>query len=168
MMRHPFIFGVSILVIALAIIFKDRLTDLENFGLLGILLINFFASATIFLPAPAIATVVAGGALYSPISVAIASSFGAALGDVVGFLLGHSSKNLFYKNHHTMFKILKDTFNTFGGIIIFIVALVPNPFFDLVGVFAGFLHYPLLRFFILIFVGRLLRNFLLASLGSFF
>lgn len=168
MRRHPFIFGVSILVILLAIVFRDRLAELQEFGLLGILLINFLASATIFLPAPAIATVVAGGALYNPASVALVSSFGAAMGDVVGFLLGHSSKNLFYKKHHTMFLILKDTFHTFGGIIIFIVAFIPNPFFDIVGVFAGFFHYPLIRFFILIFAGRLIRNFLLALLGSNF
>jgi membrane protein YqaA with SNARE-associated domain len=168
MRKHPLILGVSILVIILAIVFRDRLAGLESLGLLGILLINFFASATIFLPAPAIATVVAGGALYPPLSVAVASSLGAAMGDVVGFLLGHASKNLFYKKHHTIFLIFRDTFHTFGGIIIFLVALIPNPFFDIVGVFAGFLHYPLMRFFIIIFVGRLIRNFLLASLGSAF
>lgn len=95
MRRHPFVFGVAILVIALAVIFKDRLAELENLGLLGIMLINFLASATIFFPAPAIATVVVGGAVYNPLTVAVFSSFGSALGDIVGFLLGHSGKNLF-------------------------------------------------------------------------
>ena len=166
MRKHPFIFGVSILVILLAVIFRDRLSELEQLGLLGIMLINFLASATIFLPAPAIATVVAGGALYSPLSVALSSSFGAATGDVVGFLLGHSGKNLFYKKHHTTFLVVKDLFHTFGGILIFLVAFIPNPFFDVVGILAGFVHYPLMRFFALILVGRLIRNFLLASFGS--
>ena len=168
MRNHPFIFGVSILVIALAFIFRDRIAELEHLGLLGIMLINFFGSATLFFPAPGIATVVAGGALYSPIAVAVVSSFGATLGEIVGFLLGHSSKNLFYKKHHTTFLIINDLFHTFGGILIFLVALIPNPVFDAVGILAGFFHYPLMRFFVIIFVARFIRNFLLASLGSAF
>jgi len=168
MNKHPFIFGVSILVILLAFLFRDRLTELESLGILGIMIINFLSSATIFLPAPAIATVVAGGALYSPLSVALASSFGASLGEIVGFILGHSGKNLFYKKHHTAFLILKDLFHTFGGILIFLLAFIPNPVFDAVGILAGFFHYPLMRFFVLIFVARIIRNFLLASLGSAF
>lgn len=168
MNRHPFVFAVSILVVVSAFIFRDRLSELQSLGVLGIMLINFLASATIFLPAPAIATVIAGGALYSPLTVAVASSFGASAGEIVGFLLGHSGKHIFYKNHHTLFLIIKDVFHTFGGIIIFLVALIPNPLFDFVGVFAGFVHYPLVRFFILVFIARIIRNFLLASLGSAF
>lgn len=168
MRRHPFIFGVSILVILSVIIFRDRLSELEHLGLLGIMLINFLSSATIFFPAPAIATVVAGGALYSPLSVAVVSSFGATLGEVVGFLLGHSGKNLFYKKHHTTFLIVKDVFHTFGGILIFLFAFIPNPFFDAVGILAGFFHYPLMRFLLLILAARIIRNFFLASFGSAF
>lgn len=168
MSKNLFILGVSLLVIVLAIVFRDRLSELQNLGLLGIMLINFIASATIFFPAPAIATVFAGGAVYPPLAVAASSSLGAALGDAVGFLIGHSGKNLFYKKHHTLFIILKDTFHTFGGVLIFIIAFIPNPFFDVMGIFAGFFHYSLFRFFILVFIARLIRNFLLASLGSAF
>lgn len=168
MRKHPFVFGVVILVIGLAFIFRDRIGELENLGLLGIMLINFLASATIFFPAPAIATVVAGGAFYSPLSVAIVSSVGATLGEMVGFLLGHSGKNLFYKKHHTTFLIVKDLFHSFGGIFIFVVALIPNPFFDFFGILAGFFHYPLVRFLIIILIARIIRNFFLASFGSAF
>lgn len=168
MTKHPLIFGTSVLLILIAFLFRERLADLESLGVLGIMLINFLASATIFLPAPAIATVVAGGALYSPLTVGLSSSLGSSAGEIVGFLLGHSGKNIFYKDHHTTYLILKDLFHSIGGILILIIAFIPNPFFDLVGIFAGIFHYPLLRFFILIFVGRLIRNFLLASLGSAF
>lgn len=166
--RHILIFILAILIIISPIYFQNQLSNFKSFGILGIMFINFLASATIFLPAPAIATVVAGGALYSPFTVALTSSFGASLGEIVGFLLGHSGKNLFYKKHHITFLVIKDLFHSFGAIIIFLVAFIPNPIFDLVGVFAGFVHYPLVRFFVLVFIARIIRNFLLASLGSAF
>ena len=78
-----------ILLISLGIIFasfyfREELTNLGSLGLVGIFLANFFGSATLFLPTPAIATVVAGGFLYNPLIVAIVSAFGSAIGDMVG------------------------------------------------------------------------------------
>lgn len=162
------IFLGSILLIVLAFLFRENLAQFRSFGLLGIFLINFFGSATILIPAPAIASVVAGGAVYPPVLVAVASSLGAALGDMVGFFLGHSGRKIFIKNNHRFYILLSDLFHKFGGIAIFGFAFLPNPFFDIVGISAGVFSYPAFRFFVLLFAGRLLRNLLLASLGSLF
>lgn len=162
------IFIASLLAIAGALLFQEKISQFQSLGLLGIFLINLIGSATLFLPAPAIVSVVAGGAVYPFFLVALVSAFGASLGDMVGFLLGHSGRKIFIKNHHRFYMILRDLFHKLGGIAIFGFAFVPNPFFDFVGISAGLFHFPPARFFLFMFLGRLLRNILLASLGSIF
>lgn len=163
-----FIFTFSLLLIVIAFSFRDELVRFESLGLLGIFLVNLIGSATLFLPAPAIASVVAGGVVYQPLWVALLAALGAALGDMIGFLLGHSSKEIFIKNHHIWYKLLKDLFHRLGFLVIIIFSFVPNPVFDFVGITAGLFKFPLIRFFILVFAGRLLRNLLLVSLSNLF
>lgn len=164
--HHLIILLASIALIVLAFIFREKLAEFKNLGLLGIFLINFFGNATVLLPAPAIATVVAGGALYPPLFVAIVSALGASLGDMVGFFLGLSGKNLFIKNHHKRYMMLKNLFHKAGDIIVLLFAFIPNPFFDVIGLAAGIFHFSPIRFFILMLLGRFVRGLLLAYLGS--
>lgn len=167
-LRHNLTFLAAILIVIASIAFQRELGKFESLGLIGIFLINFFASATVLLPAPGIASVLVGGTIYHPLLVAVSSSIGAAAGDLVGFILGHTGKLLFYKKHHTTFLIVRDIFHTYGGIVIFLMAFIPNPFFDAVGILAGFVHYSSIRFFILVFGGRLFRNIILAFTASAF
>lgn len=164
--NHILIFLLAIALIILPFYFRDELANLKSFGLIGLFLINFFGNAIIFLPAPAIASVIAAGSIYNPLIVALVSSLGGTLGEMVGFFLGHSGKKLFVKKHHFLFLILKDLFKSYGTVIVFVVALIPNPFFDVIGILAGFLHYSPKKFFIATFLGRILRNLILSYFGS--
>lgn len=165
---YIFTFTLSIILIFIAFQFQERLSEFKAFGLLGIFLINLVSSATLFLPAPGIVSVVAGGVIYSPIAVAFVSGVGSSLGEMIGFLLGVSGKNIFIKNHHKWYLILKDLFKRFGDIVVFIFAFVPNPLFDVIGILAGAFAVPWYRFFLFLFIGRFLRNILLAYAGSAF
>lgn len=158
----------SLLLIVLAFYLQKQLSSFQSLGLFGIFLINLVGNATVFLPAPAFVSVVAGGFVYPPLAVAVVSGFGGAIGDMVGFLFGISGKKLFIKNHHKLYILFKDLFHKFGGIVIFVAALVPNPFFDVIGIVGGVFFYPPVKFFLLLFAGRLIRNLLLAYAGSVF
>lgn len=166
--KHLLIFFLSIFVVGLSVYFQNQLAQFKSLGLLGIFLINFIGNATFFLPGPAIATVVAGGAVYPAFSVAVASSLGATLGDMIGYALGYSGKKLFIKNHHILFVVMRDIFQKYGTIAVFAFALIPNPFFDVIGLLGGLAHFSPVRFFVLLLLGRTIRNLLLASLGSLF
>lgn len=159
-------FIISIIFIILVYVFQDYLIKLKSWGLLGIFLINFLGNATVLLPAPAIVSVVAGGIVYPPFAVAFSSALGASLGDMIGFLLGKSGKELFIRNHHKWYIFLKDIFKRYTDIIVLIFAFVPNPFFDVIGILAGVFTISPYRFFILLFTGRLLRDIILAYTGS--
>lgn len=158
----------AIFIIGMSIYFQNQLTQFKTLGLLGIFLINFIGNATFFLPGPAIATVVAGGVVYPAFSVAIAASLGAALGDMIGYVLGYAGKKLFIRDHHILYVVFRDLFHKYGTLAIFIFAIIPNPFFDIIGFLGGLSHFPPLKFFILLFLGRTIRNLLLASIGSLF
>ncbi len=164
--NHILIFLLAIVLILLPFYFRDELVNLKSLGILGLFLINFFGNATVFLPAPAIASVVAAGSIYNPLIVTLVSSLGGTAGEMVGFVLGHSGKKIFVKKHHFLFLILMDLFKGYGTAIIFVVALIPNPFFDVIGILAGFLHYSPKKFFIVTFLGRIIRNLVLSYFGS--
>ena len=167
-LKHILIFLFSIVFIVLAFVFREKLSEFKSLGLLGIFFINLIGNATVLIPAPAIASVIAGGALYPPFAVAIVSALGGAIGDMVGFFLGLSSKELFIKNHHTWYKILKDIFHRSGDLVILVFAFIPNPFFDVIGIMAGVFRYSPIRFFIFLFLGRFIRGIFLSYLGFAF
>lgn len=160
------LFFVSIGLIFLSYYFRDQLLLLGKFGIIGIFLINLISSITLFLPAPAIATVVAGGFLYNPIIVAIVAALGSTIGDFVGYILGRSGKEVLVKKNSFWFNIFRETFHRFGAIFIIFFSFIPNPFFDFFGLVAGLFSYSPTKFLIYVFIGRLLRNLLLAGIGN--
>lgn len=159
-------FGLSLFLIVLTFLFRDKLAELKTLGILGIFLINFFTTIVPFTPNVSFVSVVAGGNVYNPILVAFVSTLGGVLADAICYLLGRSGKTLFLKREHKFFKIVSDLFNKNGLVIIFVFALIPNPIFDALGILAGGLKYSFKKYFIAMFLGRLIRNLLLAYVGN--
>lgn len=164
--NYLILFFVSLGLIFLSYFFRDELLKLGSFGIFGIFLINLITSMTLFLPAPGIATVVAGGFLYNPIVVALVAALGSAIGDFIGYILGRSGKEVLLKKNSFWYNIFRETFHKFGAIFIILFSFIPNPIFDIVGLVAGLFSYNPARFFAYVFLGRLLRNLLL-SYGGF-
>ena len=160
------IFLASIALIFLSFSLQDYLAQFQSLGLLGIFLINFFSTVTIFLPNISAASVVAGGNIYNPILVALVSTLGGVLGDSSSFILGKSGKDILLKKEGHLFNAVKTVFHGQGFLIIFFLALIPNPVFDAMGILAGLTRFPFKKFFIAMLLGRIVRNILLAYLGK--
>jgi len=167
------IFAISIFVLSIVLsvvffVYRDFFRGAATLGLLGLFIINLVSSAGFFFSGPAFLTIIAGGNLYSPILVALVAALGACLGDMLGFAFGYSGRKLAKKklDTHKTVRFLEKHFHRHGGLIIFIIALIPNPFFDAIGILAGLMNYPPLKFFIIILVGRFLRYWLLAQFGA--
>ncbi len=148
--------------------FKDFFKDASHWGLLGIFVVNLISSASFFLSGPAFLTVIAGGSLYSPVIVALVSALGATIGDFVGYAFGYSGRNLAYNRlqKRLIFRALENFFRANAEWILFLIAFIPNPFFDLVGLLAGIFGYSIKRFFLIVAIARFFRYLLLAILGS--
>ncbi len=147
---------------------RDYFKDATSLGLFGIFLINLISSATFFVSGPAFLTVIAGGSIYPPLLVALFASLGAAVGDMVSFILGYSGRDLAIVRFRKKlwFRVVESLFQKYGSVFLFILALIPNPFFDALGLIAGLFGFSPLRFFAIIFVGRMSRFVLLALIGA--
>jgi uncharacterized membrane protein YdjX (TVP38/TMEM64 family) len=158
----------SILVVIGLTIFiysvRDKAEDLAIYGYPGIFLLSFMTNATVFLPAPGIAVVFAMGAIFNPVYIALAAGAGGALGELSGYLAGFSGQSIIertniYHKYHTW---IQKT----GFISIVILAVLPNPFFDIAGVAAGILKMPIFRFLLAVWIGVTIKMFLFAWIGS--
>ena len=164
------VFALSLILSIVFLIFKDYFQGARTLGLLGLFIINLVSNASLFVSAPALLTVIAGGNMYPPVLVALSSSLGATIGDLIGFIIGFSGRKItLHKLEKKMwFKFLENFFKRHGSWVLFIFAFIPNPLFDSIGVLAGLLNYSLLKFFLIVFIGRLIRYFLLAQAGAWF
>lgn len=162
------IFVITAIFIFLPFFFKFGINDFKNLGILGIFFLNLLSSAALFFPAPVFLSVGVGGAYFNPILVALVASVGSSLGEGIGFLFGDTGgKIIDLKKRKVLYFIFHTLFKSYGTLLIFLFSLVPNPFIDGIGIFAGAANYPLKKFIIIVFLGRLTRNLIIATVGHY-
>jgi membrane protein DedA with SNARE-associated domain len=158
--------GLAILITVFAMVALWLLREsgaLQSLGYVGVFIVGFLANATIFLPAPSWALTIAAGATLNPLPVALAAAMGEALGEITGYLAG-SSGSIVLENRESYQKSAK-LMKRWGVWFIMILAFIPNPAFDFVGILAGALRMPVPKFLWGTFLGKLLRALLLAYGG---
>lgn len=134
----------------------------RSLGLLGVFLLNFIGSATLFLPTPAFVSVGISAIKSNPLLVAVVGASGAALGEGTVFLFAYTSNKFFNLEKHLWLKKLKKIIvNRWGALVILFFAFIPNPFFDGIGIVAGLAKYPIKKYLLLTFIGRLFRYILI-------
>jgi len=158
---------VLILVLGITVcifIFRDRVANLSGYGYLGAFLISLLSSATIILPVPGIAVIFALGATYNPYLVGLAAGAGSALGELSGYMAGYSGQGVLKKSK--TYLRMEHWMRRRGSVVIFVLAFVPNPIFDLAGAAAGILKYPVWKFLLFCFLGKTPRSILVAFAGA--
>ncbi len=160
---------ILLIVIVLAVtagifVFRDRVSNLQGYGYLGAFLISLVSSATIILPIPGLALIFALGDAYNPFLIGIAAGAGSALGEITGYMAGYSGQ-IVLKNNKTYLR-MERWMKRRGSIVIFVLAFVPNPIFDLAGAAAGVLRYPLWKFLTVCFLGKTPKSILVALAGA--
>jgi len=158
-----FVIAISILVFSI----RDQATQLIRYGLPGIFLFSLLANATVLLPAPGVFLVFAMGAVLPPVWVGIAAGLGAAVGELFGYLAGFSGQAIVehIKHYNTIVNWMRNHKIT-RNFLIFILALIPNPFFDLAGIAAGSLKIPISQFFAYCAIGEILKMTAIAYTGA--
>lgn len=138
---------------------------LHTLGYLGIFLLMFLSSATIFLPVPGLVGIPIAGMFLNPLRVGIIGGIGGALGELSGYFAGCGGRVAIEKNKTRIYKNVKRWMKRNGFLTIFIMAALPNPLFDIVGVAAGALEYPIWEFLLACLGGNILKCVVLAYLG---
>ncbi|MBI5082424.1 MAG: VTT domain-containing protein [Chloroflexi bacterium] len=161
--------AVLIIVIAITIFvysIRHEVRMLKQYGYVGIFAINVIGSATIVLPAPALSMVFMAGGLNAldPFWIGVAAGAGATLGELTGYGAGFSGQAIV--EHAKMYERLHQLTDRYGMLTIFILAVIPLPFFDLAGMAAGALRMPLHKFMIATLSGKLIKMWLAAYAGA--
>jgi uncharacterized membrane protein YdjX (TVP38/TMEM64 family) len=144
--------------------FRDRIRNLEEYGYPGIFLLSILANATVIIPLPGVILTSAMGAIFNPFWVAIAAGSGAALGELSGFLAGFSGRAVVERTPWQL--KLEGWMRKYGDVTIFLLALIPNPLFDLAGITAGALRVPIWRFLLWCVLGKICKMLIFAYLGD--
>jgi uncharacterized membrane protein YdjX (TVP38/TMEM64 family) len=156
-----------VLVIGITVsifIFRDQLKRVGNYGYIGIFLISVIGNATIILPAPTFLTAFAGGSVFSPWVVGIIAAAGATVGELTGYLAGLSGQAIV--ENQEMFDRFQRWMRGYGLLALFVLAVIPNPFFDIAGIIAGISRIPLAYFLLITWAGKIIKFLIIAYLGA--
>ena len=145
-------------------LFRDQIPHLQTLGYPGVFLVTLLANATIILPMPGVFFTSLMGAVLNPIGVAFAAGAGAALGELSGYLAGFGGQAVVERT--ATFNRIEGWVKRYGHWAILVLAVIPNPFFDVAGMIAGMLKIPLWRFLVFCWIGSTIKMLAFAFGGA--
>ena len=132
--------------------YPERIDQLQDYGYLGAFLISIILNATVVLPAGNfLVLAVLGATLPSATLVGLAGGIGAAIGELTGYMAGYSGQA--FVQRHKVYAKLEGWVKRWGALTIFFLSVAPL-FFDLAGIAAGVLRFPVWKFFVACWLGR--------------
>ena len=144
--------------------YPEKIESLEEYGYLGAFLISIILNATVVLPAGNFLVLfVLGATLPSATLVGLAGGLGAAIGELTGYLAGYSGQAIVKRQK--LYIRFEGWLKKWGTLTIFILSAAPL-FFDLAGIAAGVLRFPVLKFFIACWLGRTILYICIAWAGA--
>ena len=147
-----------------------------NYGVLGLFIGSIIANASILLPLPIDIFVFLladrnffGLGAVDPVLLGIIVGFGAAIGEMSGYiigLLGIKSLEKLKQEEIGKIQFVKGKIRELGMVFIALGAFTPFPF-DIIGIGAGLIKFPPQKFFIAALFGKLLRYIVIALAGFY-
>ena len=158
---------ISIVFIATGLVLWTTGTfNIESAGYTSIWFLAFIGAALVFLPVSALAAVcVAATVDLNPFLVAVVAASAEAIGEMTGYLAGMGGKAVFERNR--FYLRFKNLFLKYAALTLFFGSIIPNPLFDIMGVAAGSILYPVRRFLLLVFIGKTIK-FTWVALGCYY
>jgi membrane protein DedA with SNARE-associated domain len=153
-----------IIITILLIKYRDKVQNFGHYGYPGIFLISVLSNATLIFPIPGVFFTSAMGAVFNPLWVALASGTGAAIGELTGYLAGFSGQPIL--ENRGWYDKLVAFMRKYGDLTVLVLAIVPNPIFDLAGMAAGMLKMPVARFLLWCSIGKIIKMMIFAYTGA--
>jgi uncharacterized membrane protein YdjX (TVP38/TMEM64 family) len=160
------VFALAIIVGVVFVYLQNReiFKELEAYGYLGAFVVSVILNATVILPVSNITIIIALGAtLPLPWVVGLAGGFGAAIGEMTGYIVGRSGRGLLARNK--VYIRMEGWVKRWGWIAVFVLSIFPFVF-DIVGIIAGAMRMPVWRFFLACWLGRTILYVTVACLAS--
>lgn len=147
-----------VFVVALSVVIflmRDKISDVSNVGYVGLFLLCFLANSSVLLPAPSLMIAASCALIMDPLPVALSAAFGSAAGELVGYAFGTVSKDLSPRFQKILDVLTGKVHNR--TLLVFVLAVLPLPLFDIAGIYSGGTKMNLMKFFAVCFVGKLIK-----------
>ena len=163
--HRDLVFRVAILAVVLAFVVLGLITwlfgqfDLKSVGFAGVWLLSFIGSASIVVPVPGLAAVCIAGTPeigLNPVAIGVLAGSAEALGEMTGYLAGVSGRN--FVARYRWYPRIQEWMRRHGSVFLFVMSIIPNPAFDIVGIAAGSIAYPVRRFLAILFVAKSIKS----------
>jgi membrane protein YqaA with SNARE-associated domain len=156
---------IAVLAITVALyLYRGQVSKLQVLGYPGIFLVSMLSNATLILPVPGVLFTSAMGAIFNPFWVALAAGSGATLGEISGYVVGFSGQGVI--ENKVWYDRISGWMLKYGDLTIFLLALIPNPLFDIAGMVAGALKMPIWRFLLWVWLGKCIKMLAFALGGA--
>lgn len=134
---------------------RDKIGQVSNIGYFGLFLLCFLANSTVLLPAPSLMIAASCALIMNPLLVALFAAVGSTLGEFIGYAFGTVTEDLSPKFQDFVKKLTSKIRNQ--TLLVFILAVLPLPLFDVVGIYSGGTKMNLIRFSAACFVGKFIK-----------
>lgn len=169
-----FFFWVLFISLSLTIYNSDDLLQyFAPLGYLGLFLASALNGATLVIGGPSqVLTFLMAGNL-QPMLLGLVGGTGTAIGETTGYLLGKSTNLALSRQSESLITYFRKSklfkvFKKHPAVILAVLALIPNPFFDPVSILAGSLGISFRTYFFPVLVGKIARFTLIAFIGSYY
>jgi membrane protein YqaA with SNARE-associated domain len=144
--------------------YSEEVARLQGLGYLGAFLISLIFNATVIFPAGNVLVLAALGAtLPSAVVVGLAGGTGATIGELTGYIAGYSGQAVVQRRG--AYIRIERWVKRWGALTIFILSAVPF-LFDLAGIAAGVVRFPVWKFLIACWLGRTILYVVVALAGA--
>jgi membrane protein DedA with SNARE-associated domain len=146
--------------------YPEYIARLQAYTYLGAFVIGLLFNATVVLPTGGAVILIALGANMAfpgPIFIGLAGGAGAAIGEIMGYIAGHSGRSLLAKGR--LYHRVERWIHRWGGLAVFVGSVFPF-IFDLVGIAAGAARYNFWKFLLYCALGRMLLYVTIISLAA--
>ena len=155
------VFAIAGLAVVYAEVLRDRLAGA---GYAAVFLLTAIGAATLILPAPAAISVGAFAAALDNIwAVGLVGATGQMVGELGGYYIGWTGKGAL--GHIKGYARVRAWMERHGVLTLFVMAAIPNPFFDVAGMIAGATRISLVRFVAASWPGLVIKNTAFAWAG---
>ena len=148
-----------------ALYFRERLKELEQYGYVAVFLVGLVGDATVILPLPGLAFIFVMGGIFNPWIVGIVGGVAQGLGELTGYMAGYSGQT--WVDEDRVYDWMTRWMRRYGSLAIFVMAAIPNPLFDVGGLAAGALRFPIAKFLASCVAGKVVKGIAFALAGYY-
>ena len=148
------ILAVVVAAVLTAVLLRNNL-DLDQVGYGAVALAVLVASGGLVVPVPALATACTAATFLNPAFIGLIAGSVGTVGELTGYFLGSTGRGVIQRTR--LYLKLESWMSRRGWAVLFLLAVIPNPIFDVAGIAAGVLRYPLWRFMVVVWLGKTVK-----------